>query len=181
MKLSSEENGSISILVMGLFLVLLILSASILDASDAYMAKRELLAIGERALTKSVHYLSLQDYYTGGSSAPTNNSASTNNSAPTKNSGSNSASTDVSSQTTQFIPLDCPTAIAEFEREISISDLRGEAVTISSLSCDGYKISAQIEAGILPIINFPLINSITGPRIKISAAPAAASVFGRAP
>lgn len=164
-----EENGSISVLIVTLFLFLLILSLSILDASDAYLAKRELLAIGERALTKSVHQLSLPDYY-GGQSSLNDGSSINPSQAPSQNSSLN-----------QFVPLDCPVAIAEFERQISISDLRGGVVAIRSVHCEGNKLSAQISSEILPIINFPLLNTVTGSHIQILASPAAASIFGSTP
>lgn len=63
----SDERGSLSILSTSLFFILVISSFVILNTSSAFMAKRELIQIGESAITKSTHNLDVSNYYSGSS------------------------------------------------------------------------------------------------------------------
>ena len=68
-----EERGSLSILIMTLFLLLLVFSFTIIDISDAYLAKRQLTEIGDVAITKAAHAISLSRYYSGDRTLDSNN------------------------------------------------------------------------------------------------------------
>ena len=59
------ESGSISVLISGLFLLVFILSVGIIDISDSYLAKRELIQIGEDAILVASHSLDESYYYSG--------------------------------------------------------------------------------------------------------------------
>ena len=60
-----DETGSLSILVFALFFVLLVSSLGVVDISDNFLAKRQLIEIGEVAITQAAHQLSLSRYYSG--------------------------------------------------------------------------------------------------------------------
>jgi len=59
-----SEAGSISVLISSLFLIVFILSVGIIDISDSYLAKRELIQIGEDAILVASHTLNENLYYT---------------------------------------------------------------------------------------------------------------------
>ena len=50
-----NESGSISIFISGLFIIVFTLSVGIIDVSDSYLAKRELIQIGEDAILVASH------------------------------------------------------------------------------------------------------------------------------
>lgn len=58
-----EERGSLSILSTGLFLLLVLSSFVIMNASSAFLAKRELIQIGEFAITRAAQNLDPNSYY----------------------------------------------------------------------------------------------------------------------
>lgn len=58
-----DESGSISILIFGLFFILLIVSIGLIDTTDAFMAKRELVGILEPGVQRSVRSIDLKRYY----------------------------------------------------------------------------------------------------------------------
>ena len=129
-----DERGSLSILIISLFLLLLVFSFTIVDISDAYLAKRQLTEIGDVAITKAAHAISLNRYYSGDRTLDSNNP-------------------DGSSYR---VPLDCNTAEINFQNEISVSRLRGSGVSMVSWSCGNDQVEATIMAMILPLITLPL-------------------------
>ena len=143
------EEGSVSILIIGLFSILLIVSLAILDLSDLYLAKRELLQISEHAVNKASHDISLSAYYSG----------SFENSAHPR------------------VPLDCSEVANTLLEVISHENLRGERVSVKGWSCQGDLASVTISSEITPAVRFPLLNSIFGSKFAVSATTAAASVF----
>jgi hypothetical protein len=58
-----DDSGSISVLMIGLFLLALTLSSGIINLADAYLAKRELIAILEPIVQRSVASIDLSRYY----------------------------------------------------------------------------------------------------------------------
>ena len=58
-----REEGSIAVFVTALFLIALILSMGLVNISDAYIAKRELIQIAEEIAQKSAHSLDYSRYY----------------------------------------------------------------------------------------------------------------------
>jgi len=145
--LISDEVGSISILIMGLFIILLTLSLGIIDLSDAYLAKRELTSIGESAVSIAAQSLDQARYYNDGVSNPG-----------------------------AFVPIDCTLAASKFQSEIAQAMLRESALSVNSFSCQGDQIVADISANILPAVRFPIINDLVGKSISIKASVGAGSV-----
>jgi Flp pilus assembly protein TadG len=133
-KFSSDERGSLSILIITLFLLLLIFSLTIVDISDAYLAKRQLTEIGDVAITRAAHAISLTRYYSGDRTLDSNNP-------------------DGSSYR---VPLDCSTAEIYFQSEISVSGLRSSGISIASWSCASDQVEATIMASVPPLIALPL-------------------------
>ena len=59
----TDEAGSISILIFGLFAILLPLTIGIVDTADAFIAKRELIGIVEPGVQRAAGSIDLQRYY----------------------------------------------------------------------------------------------------------------------
>jgi len=131
---AQDERGSLSILIITLFLFLLIFSFTIVDISDAYLAKRQLTEIGDVAITKAAHAISLSRYYSGDRTLDGNNPDGS----------------------TYRVPIDCVTAETYFQSEISVSSLRSSAISMVSWSCASDQVEATIMATIPPLIELPL-------------------------
>ena len=142
------ESGSISVMIIGLAVFALTLSVGILDLSDAFLARRELIQISEEATQRAAHEISLPDYYSGQFEA------------------SNSFQ----------VPLDCANALRSVGDTIGNSHLRGNSIEIKESTCDGHSIEILLGSTIKPIVNFPIINSLFGGRLVISARTSAASI-----
>jgi Putative Flp pilus-assembly TadE/G-like len=145
--LISDEAGSISILIIGLFVILLTLSLGIIDLSDAYLAKRELTSIGESAVSIAAQSLDQARYYNEGVS----------------NVGA-------------LVPIDCTLATSKFQSEIAQAALRESSVSVNSFRCQGDKILADISSSISPAVRFPIISNLVGNSISIQASVGAGSV-----
>ncbi len=153
-QLLRDETGSLSILVFALFFVLLISSLGVVDISDNFLAKRQLIEIGEVAISQAAHQISLSRYYSGNVLMDT--------------SGADGA---------QFrIPLDCTKSFAIFSEKISISQLRGERITIDDWSCANDEVNATISARIPILLKLPLGIGTDG--TTISSTVAATSIIG---
>jgi hypothetical protein len=142
-----SENGSLSVLISGLFLLVLTLSIGILDISDTYLAKRELIQIGEAALGPAAHAIDLARYYQEGALS----------------SG-------------RRVPLDCTAARTIIQNEIMQRTLRDAVIDISSWRCESDQMSVTLHSSVLPLVNFPLLSQITGPRISVVATVGAGSI-----
>ena len=57
MKWAQNDRGSLSILSTSLFLLLVLSSFVVMNASSAFLAKRELVQIGELAASNAAHIL----------------------------------------------------------------------------------------------------------------------------
>jgi hypothetical protein len=149
-----DETGSLSILVFALFFVLLVSSLGVVDISDNFLAKRQLIEIGEVAITQAAHQLSLSRYYSG-----------------------NVLMDSSGADGTQFrIPLDCAKATATFEEEIAVSQLRGEAISIQGWNCSNDEVSGTLSAQIPVLLKLPL--GIGGESTTITATIGATSIIG---
>ena len=148
------DEGSLIILVLTLFSLLLITCSALINLTDDYLAKRQLVEIGEVAISRASHQLSLDRYYSGNISMD--------------NSGGDGA---------QFrVPIDCNLAQQTFADEISLSQLRGNSITVSEWSCSNDEVSANLKAQKSPLIYLPLN---IGPRqIEVSATVGAISSIG---
>lgn len=136
------EEGSISVLISSLFLLVFILSVGIIDVSDSYLAKRELVQIGEDAILVASHSLNENLYYS-----------------------------DVSglSATNDRVPIDCALAEIKFHSELSLRNLRNNEIVVSGWSCSGDQITAVIRAKIQALVNFPILSNINNGFISIDA------------
>jgi len=150
----NDETGSLSILVFALFFILLISSLGVVDISDNFLAKRQLIEIGEVAISQAAHQISLSRYYSGNILMDT-----------------------TGADGTQFrIPLDCTKAYAIFEQEITVSQLRGEKITIEDWSCANDEVSGTISTQFPILIKLPL--GIGSDVSTISSTVAATSIIG---
>jgi hypothetical protein len=67
------DSGSISLLIIGLFTLLLILSIGLINLADTYLAKRELISLLEPAVQRAAQSIDLERYYSqvqGGERVP---------------------------------------------------------------------------------------------------------------
>ena len=105
-----REDGSISVLVFGLFVVLLLASVVLTDISAIIVAKRSLIQATESAAQSAAHALDLETYYQG------------------KHSALSFLVTDAS----PVIPIDCGSANTRAAE--TLSDIASTAVPMSSLT-----------------------------------------------
>ena len=149
-----EETGSLVILIFTLFLLLLTASFAIIDVSDTFLAKRELIEIGEVAITRAAHQISLSRYYAG-----------------------NIVMDSTASDGAQFrIPLDCQAAFTAFQAEVSASLLRNEQISISNWSCLDDEVTGTLTASIPLLIKIPF--GIDAGQRTITSTVAATSIIG---
>ena len=149
-----RDRGSLIILMITLALVLLVSSLGLINISNNFLAKRELVEIGEVATSRAAHQISLARYYSGN--------------ILMDNSAADGA---------QFrIPLDCGKAFATFSNEISSSTLRSHPISIMNWSCANDEVAVTIEAEIPVLLQLPFgIGSAT---TFVSATIAATSIIG---
>ena len=105
-----REDGSISVLVLGLFIVVLLASVVLTDISAIIVAKRSLIQATESAAQSAAHALDLETYYQG------------------KHSALSFLVTDAS----PVIPIDC--AAANTRAAETLSDIASSAPPTSSLT-----------------------------------------------
>ena len=105
-----REDGSISVLVFGLFIVVLLASVVLTDISAIIVAKRSLIQATESAAQSAAHALDLETYYQG------------------KHSALSFLVTDAS----PVIPIDC--AAANTRAAETLSNIASTAVPTSSLT-----------------------------------------------
>jgi hypothetical protein len=149
-----EEVGSLSILITALFFLLLLSSFIAADTSDAFLAKRELVGVGEVAITSAAHQISLSRYYSGNIMMDT--------------SGADGP--------LFRIPIDCEAALNSFTSEIIGSNLRGRPIAVDSWNCAGDGVKATISSLVPALIKFPL--GIGGEENLISSTIGATSIIG---
>ena len=136
-KFLRDERGSISLLVMALFMLLVITSALMTNISSVYLAKRALTQGTEAAAQRGVRNLDLESYY----SSKYNLSRLIFNISgfPESDPG---------------IPIDCRKGSqdalsamrswASLGREVTRENL--EDISIDQIECDGYSLSIQTSA-----------------------------------
>lgn len=149
-----SEAGSITVLITSLFLLVFILSVGILDISDSYLAKRELIQIGEDAILVASHSLDENLYYSDFSSL---------------------------AATSGRVPIDCALAQNRFRAEITSRGLRNNGIVVSGWSCSGDQITASISSKIQAIVNFPILSNLNNGYIGINAIIGAASELSNNP
>lgn len=134
-----QEAGSISFLIISLFLVLLILAFEAINISSAYLAKRELLSIGEAAIQHSAHSLDLRRYYA--------NDQTLDQYSPFGSS--------------YRVPIDCSMARQDFYSQIAQMQLRGNPISVSQWSCQLDVLDATLESQVEPTLTIPILASMT--------------------
>lgn len=149
----ADESGSLILLILTLFLLLLISCLAVVDASDAFLVKRELIEIGEVGITSAAHEISLSRYYSGDILMDT--------------SGVDGS---------KFrIPLDCSAAYFAFEQEVGSATLRGSNVATIAWSCVDDQVSATLEVVVPELIQLPL--GIGSKDIVVDSTVAATSII----
>ena len=142
-----DDRGSLSVLILGLFLVTLITLMILTDVSSVYFAKRSLTQATEAAVQRGVRNLDLGSYYRGEYNIKT-------------------FIRNLSGERDPGIPIDCEkgrndsiNAISEFsrDRESLLGSRLGE-IRVDQISCDGYQLSIQTSSTArLPFV-IPFIN-----------------------
>lgn len=145
-----DESGSISPLILGLFSIALLLSVGILNVSESFLAKRQLIQIGEEVVQRASHSLDYFQYYLG----------------------------DQSWEPSNKIPLDCNAARDEVVRGISQTQLRGRPIKISTFECQDGLVRVGLHADIAPIIQYPLFRGVSGEGVAIDAEVEAGTYLG---
>ena len=140
--LAHGEEGSISVLITSLFLLVFILSIGIIDVSDSYLAKRELIQIGEDAILVASHSLDENLYYSDAAGLNATNGR---------------------------VPINCALAEIKFHSELTLRNLRNNEIVVSGWSCSGDQITAGIRAKIQALVNFPILSNMNNGHITIDA------------
>jgi hypothetical protein len=147
-RLMREERGSLSVLILGLFMTTLITLIILTDISAVYFAKRALTQATEAAAQRGVRNLDMEAYYRGKYNATQLliNLTGARESDP-------------------GIPIDCSkgsedvkAAVSDFsrDRENLLSRQIG-VIRIDKISCDGYQLSIETSSSarlpfVLPFI-----------------------------
>jgi len=137
-----KEDGSISVLITSLFLLVFTLSVGIIDISDSYLAKRELIQIGEDAILVASHSLNESLYY-----------------ADLSDSGG----------IIGRVPIDCALAEVKFHTEITLRTLRSNVISVSGWRCSGDQVTASISSKIQALVNLPIFYNLKNGEIGINA------------
>ena len=148
-KLLRDERGSISILIMGLFLLSVITLMVLTDISSVYLAKRTLTQATEAAAQRGVSNLDLQKYYEKSYTAV--------------RFGLNLLG---EGEKDPGIPIDCVKGRADavdamnswIGLDASITRKNLLAIRIEEISCDGYELGIRTSARVVLPFNLPLLN-----------------------
>ena len=153
-----DESGSLSLLIISLFFITLVLSFAIIDISGALVAKRQLINIGEAAISRAAHNIDLPRYYAG----------------EWKSSGVSTSGMSPQGEN-YLVPIDCLVASRSLESEIASSMLHGSEVHIESFTCDGDVIHATISSEIAPTLALPILQGSVMNRLLTITATISAS------
>ena len=152
---TSNDRGSLTVLTSGLFVLLLLISFGLIDVSNAYVAKKELLHIGEAAISNASHSLAASRYYNGQLSVA-----------------------HLQSGKTEFrVPIDCSAAQGTFYSEISGENLRGFPIQVVNWSCQDDVLTASLKSSISLPLQLPLIGGAIGDPIAVDATIGATSLY----
>jgi len=152
-ELIRDESGSLTLFITSLFLLTLLLSFAIIDISGALVAKRQLVNIGEAAISRAAHNIDLARYYSGEFTI----------------SGYGASGVGASGEK-YLVPIDCQAASNTLESEIAISQLHRSPVNILSFTCEGDLIRATITSKIAPLLALPILQgSVMNQFLNITA------------
>jgi len=157
-KFIRDESGSLTLFITSLFLLTLLLSFAIIDISGALVAKRQLVNIGEAAISRAAHNIDLARYYSG---------EFTISGYGTSGVGTSGVGT---SGEKYLVPIDCQAASNILESEIAISQLHRSPINILSFTCEGDLIRATITSKIAPLLALPILQgSVMNQFLNITA------------
>jgi hypothetical protein len=152
-----DERGSLSLFITSLFLLTLVLSFSIIDISGAYLAQRQLINMGEAAISRAAHNVDLDRYYAGD--------------RVVAGSGINGV--------TYLLPINCSAAAQSLDSEISSIQLHGNAIAVARFTCEGDVIRATLTAQVRPTLSLGLLpSSLMNLLLTINATVSASNVIG---
>jgi hypothetical protein len=148
-KILRDESGSISILIMGLFLLSVITLMVLTDISSVYLAKRTLTQATEAAAQRGVRNLDLEKYYEKRYTAV--------------RFGLNLLG---DGEKDPGIPIDCTKGRADavdalnswIRMDTSITRKNLVAIRIEEISCDGYELGIRTSARAVLPFKLPLLN-----------------------
>ena len=148
-RILKNNRGSVSILILGLFVLTLITLLILADISSIYLAKRTLTQVTEEAAQRGVRNLDSQEYYK--STYTLKNLASNILSGGDQDPG---------------IPIDCAMASRDVVATLKDWDLLNNSITrrhikdisITDISCDGFQIAILTSA----IATLPFVLPFTG-------------------
>lgn len=138
-----DERGSISVLAIGLFTILITVSMVLTDISSIYFAKRDLTLATEAAVQRGMKNLDTDNYYSG----------EYNLTQLLQNSLGDS-------EEDPGIPIDCAAGLRDAQATLDDSAVRANgllrsnmnSVALSDFRCDGFQIYLESSAtAILPI------------------------------
>ena len=145
-----EENGSITLLLIFLFLITAITSLVVVDVADAYLAKRQLTQITEAAAQLGSHQIDLPRYYSSG----------------LMDSGLGYG----------LVPISCNSAVLYAQRYLAANSLRGNQIYMTGWSCANEKLTLNVRSEIRPLITLPNLLGTIGQRLQITSSVIATSV-----
>jgi hypothetical protein len=147
-----SEDGSLTIFILSLFFITMLLSFAIIDISGVFLAKRELVNIGEVAISRAAHHIDLDRYYSGDRTQVVS-----------------SANGPI-----YLVPIDCQAAASSMQSELSSTTLRGHEISIAQFSCTGDILRATLSSQVEPTLHLPFLglntaNTLFGIRATLSA------------
>ena len=146
-----DERGSLSILSTSLFFLLVISSFVILNTSSAFIAKRELIQIGETAITRATHNLDVSSYYSGTSNGNASQNFSGSAIGNANGGGTGGSGIDAA------LPINCTAAYQTFTQQLSLENLRSKPIGFSEWNCDGFATSAKVTSQAEHLLRIPFI------------------------
>lgn len=148
--LCRDESGSISLLLIFLFLVTTITSLVVVDVADSYLAKRQLTQVAEAAAQTGSHQIDLTRYYSGGLID--------------------------SGMGYQLVPISCNSAILYAQRYLYSNTLRGNPIYMTGWNCENEKVRINVRSEIRPLVSLPIVVGTLGQRLQITSSVIATSV-----
>lgn len=148
-RFTRDERGSISVLTIGLFIVLLTTAMALTDITSIYLAKRSLSSATEAALQNGMKNLDAQSYYSG-----------------EYNLNQLLASSLGAGETDPGIPIDCEAGLRDVREVLTAWQVRGAAsirenvdsLRLTDFQCDGFQIYIESSAMARIPLPIPFIN-----------------------
>ena len=144
-----DESGSISVITIGLFIVLLTLALILTDISSVYLAKRTLSLVSESSVQYGMKNLDADSYYSGEYNF---------NQLLVNSLGQ--------AEVDPGIPIDCEAGLNDVRKvlgdfqTVSPATKRGnlQDISLSDFECDGFQIYIETSAVVHIPIPIPFIN-----------------------